>query len=103
MRGRVHGREFKLEVARQVAGGTKRPSQICREYGLAGSVLDRWRQEYDTRGEEAFTPRQPSREDALEARIAELERHCGQLNLELALVKKVLRQAEATRLRSGTR
>ncbi len=103
MRGRVHSREFKLDVVRQVAGGIKRPSQVCREYGLAGSVLDRWRQEYVARGEEAFTPRQPSREEALEARIAELERHCGQLSLELALVKKGLRHAEATRSRSGTR
>ncbi|MDP8901638.1 MAG: transposase [Actinomycetota bacterium] len=103
MRGRVHSREFKLDVVRQVASGAKRPSQACREYGLAGSVLDRWRQEYASRGEEAFTPRQPSRGEALEARIAELERHCGQLSLELSLVKKALQQAEASRSRSGTR
>jgi putative transposase len=103
MRGRVHSREFKLEVVQQVMSGAKRPSQVCREYGLANSVLDRWRKEYAERGEAAFTPRPPSREDALEARIAELERHCGQLSLELALVKKALQHAEASRLRSATR
>lgn len=90
MRGRSHAREFKLEVVRQVHTGAKRPSQVCREYGLAESLLLRWRHEYEMHGEEAFLPRPPSREEALEARIAELERHCGQLSLELAVAKKAL-------------
>jgi transposase len=97
MHGRMHSREFKLDVVRQVESGAKRPAQICREYELAESLLLRWRHEYAARGEAAFTPRQPSREEALEARIAELERHCGQLSLELATVKKVL-----SRPRSGS-
>lgn len=103
MRGRTHSREFKLEVVRQVVSGAKRPSQICREYALSDGVLHRWRSEYAERGEAAFTPREAAREDALEARIADLERHCGQLSLELAVVKKALQQAEASRLRSATR
>jgi putative transposase len=41
MQKRVHSREFKLEVARQAASGEKRPAQLCREYGLASSVLSR--------------------------------------------------------------
>src|SRR6476469_6907117 len=97
MHGRMHSREFKLDVVRQVESGAKRPAQICREYELAESLLLRWRHEYAARGEAAFTPRQPSREQELEARIAELERHCGQLSLELATVKKV-----SQRLRSGS-
>lgn len=97
MHGRMHSREFKLDVVRQVESGAKRPAQICREFELAESLLLRWRHEYATRGEAAFTSRQPSREEALEARIAELEQHCGQLSLELATVKKVL-----SRPRSGS-
>ncbi len=34
MNGRVHTREFKLAIARQVASGEKRPAQICREHNL---------------------------------------------------------------------
>jgi transposase-like protein len=102
-RGRVHSREFKLEVVRQIVSGAKRPAQVCREYGLANSVVDRWRQEYRERGELAFTPREATGEAALEARIVELERHCGQLSLELSLLKKALHQAEASRLRSDMR
>lgn len=72
---RNHPREFKLECCRQAATGEKRPAQLCREHDLSESVLLKWRKEYDARGEEAFTERQPSsRGEALEARVAELER-----------------------------
>ena len=88
---RNHTREFKLECCRQVATGHKRPAQLCREHNLAQSVLLRWRKEYEARGEEAFTEKQPSsREETLEARIAELERFCGKLALENEVLKKGL-------------
>ncbi len=41
MPGRTFTREFKLDVVRQIASGAKRPAQICREYNLAESVLNR--------------------------------------------------------------
>lgn len=89
-RGRTYTREFKLDLVRQVATGQKRPAQICREHNLAESVLLRWRKEYDARGEAAFTEKQPSEGEALEARIAELERFCGELALENRVLKKSL-------------
>ena len=88
---RNHTREFKLECVRQIATGQKRPAQICRVHNLSESVLLRWRKEYEARGEKAFTEKQPSsREEALEARIAELERFCGKLTLENQILKKGL-------------
>jgi transposase len=88
---RNHTRGFKLECCRQVATGRKRPAQLCREHSLAESVLLRWRKEYEARGEEAFTEKQPSsREEALEARVEELERFCGKLALENEVLKKGL-------------
>ncbi len=42
MQKQVHSREFKLDIVRQVATGQKRPAQVCREYGIAESVLSRW-------------------------------------------------------------
>ncbi len=90
MRGRTFSREFKLEVVRQLTSGAKRPAQLCREYHLAESVLARWRKEYAERGEYAFAPRDLSPTDTLEQRIAELERLCGQLTLENAVLKKAL-------------
>jgi transposase len=82
MSGRVHSRELKLTIVRQLASGEKRPAQICREHNLASSVVSRWRNEYDQRGEEAFLPPATSAPPTAEAKIAELERFCGQLALE---------------------
>ena len=69
-------------------------------HGIADALLLRGRRQCEMRGEEAFLPRQPSREEALEARIAELERHCGELSLELAVAKKALSRPPS---RSGMR
>ena len=100
MPGRTFTREFKLEVVRQLAAGTKRPAQMCREHQLSDSLLARWRHEYAERGEAAFTPRTGAGTDAsqtpLETQIAELERFCGQLALENAVLKKALQQASRT-------
>ena len=89
-RGRSHSREFKLRVVRQIASGEHRPAQVCREHGIAESLLWRWRREYDARGEAAFSPKEVTGTEALEQRIAELERFCGQLALENAALKKGL-------------
>lgn len=90
MSGRVHSREVKMTIVRQLASGEKRPAQVCREYNLAPSVVSRWRNEYDQRGDEAFLPLASSEPPTAEAKIAELERFCGQLALENALLKKAL-------------
>lgn len=106
MPGRTFSRDFKLEVVRQVEAGHKRPVQACREYQLADSVLTRWRKEYEERGEAAFTPKVGGQPSTLEARVAELERFCGQLALENAALKKALQSYQvvhATASRNGTR
>jgi transposase len=90
MQKRMHSREFKLDVVRQIASGQKRPAQACREYGLAESVLSRWRKEYQERGEAAFSASQSAESTTQEQRIAELERFCGQLALENTVLKKAL-------------
>ena len=94
---RNHTREFKLQCCRQAATGEKRPAQICREHNLSESVLLRWRKEYEARGEAAFTQKQPSANEALQARIAELERFCGQLSLENQILKKSLASMQSHR------
>lgn len=107
MPGRTFTREFKLDIVRQLANGTKRPAQVCREHQLSDSLLARWRRDYAERGEAAFTPRMGATADAsatpLETRIAELERFCGQLALENAALKKALQQASrSTPIPSGS-
>ena len=78
MSGRIHPRECKLMIVRQLASGEKRPAQVCREHQLAHSVVSRWQREYQTYGDKAFST-QARPEPTAEERIAELERCCGQL------------------------
>jgi transposase len=99
-RGRTFSREFKLAAVRQVAVEGRRPAQVCREHGLAEGLLLRWRREYAERGEAAFGPPEATSTVALERKVAELERFCGQLALENAALKKGL---SALPSRSGTR
>jgi transposase len=89
MSGRVHSREMKLGIVRQLASGEKRPAQVCREYQLANSVVSRWQREYQLHGENAWLPKSEETPSA-EARIAQLEQVCGQLALENSLLKKAL-------------
>lgn len=99
-RGRSVPREFKLKVVRQVESGERRPAQVCREHQLSDGVLWRWRQEVAARGAAAFTAPAIDSTEALERRIADLERFCGQLALENAILKK---GAILAALRSDTR
>ena len=89
--------EVKREICRQLVSGEKRLVQVCREHALAESVVIRWRKAYQEHGEQAFetTVTVPSHE----ARIAELERFCGQLALENQVLKKAL---QGVRSQSGT-
>ncbi len=95
MQKRVHSREFKLDIVRQVVSGQKRPAQACREYGIADSVLSRWRKEYQERGETAFQIIPSEVVSTQEQRILELERFCGQLALENQVLKKTLQRLES--------
>lgn len=95
MQKRMHSREFKLDIVRQVVTGQKRPAQACREYGISESVLSRWRKEYQERGEAAFQPLELEGPTTQEQRIAELEQFCGQLALENQVLKKALQRLES--------
>ena len=100
MKRRTFTREFKLEVVQQVISGERRPAQVCREHQLAESLLLHWRREVEAHGDAAFTPGVHSEVEALEQKVSDLERFCGQLALENAALKKGL---QTLTLRSGTR
>lgn len=96
---RSFSQEFKLEVCQQIATGEKRPAQVCREHKLASSLLYRWRKEYAQQGASAFSPEPHTEHAALERKVADLERFCGQLALENQVLKKAL---QTVRSRSDT-
>jgi transposase len=96
----THSRAFTLQVVREELTGAKRPSQLCREYGISASVLCKWRKAYAARGEAAFPARgtpESTEEEPLEQRMADLERFCGQLAWENRVLKKALQSSQSRR------
>lgn len=98
---RLFGREFKLQIVRQLVSGEKRLGQICREHNLAESLVRRWREQYEQHGETVWLE-QPTRvERDPEARIAELEAALGRAHLELELLRRALQKGGSRPERNG--
>lgn len=93
---RSFDREFKLQVVRQLANGEKRISQICREHGLCQTLVRRWREQYDERGENAWLELRAGAhvERDAEARIAALEAALGRAHLEIEFLRHAVKQLE---------
>ena len=92
---RSFDREFKLQVVRQLLGGEKRLSQLCREHQLSVTLVRRWKEQYEEEGEAAW-PECASVMVGPDAqqRIRELEAALGRAQLEIELVRRAVKQAE---------
>lgn len=86
-------KEFKLQVLREVAAG-KSIARAAREHQVHPNTITKWRQQYAKYAEHAFAGNGHAYTD--EAKVAELERLIGQLTVENAFLKKVLRTLETT-------
>lgn len=92
---RSFDREFKLQVVRQWISGEKSLALLCREHQLSESMVRRWREQYETQGENAW----PEAADLVverdaQQRIRELEAALGRAHLEIELLRRALKQAE---------
>src|SRR3954451_5788940 len=92
MTKRTFGREFKLQVVRQLVRGEKRISQVCREHGLCQTLVRRWRDQYEKDGENDWLSPGSARELDLDqaARIAALEAALGRAHLEIDFLRHSL-------------
>jgi transposase len=100
LKRRKFTRELKLQVGREGEAG-KPVAQAAREYDVHPTQLTKWRQLQRQYAERAFAGNGHVYKE--EARMAELERRVGQLTMENALLKKVLRRLEgSTDARSGS-
>jgi transposase-like protein len=103
---RSFSREFKLHVVRQLVSGEKRFAQLCREHSLGQTLLRRWREQYDQRGENAWLDPDDGRLVDAEAqtRIAALEAALGRATLENEFLRHALqlaRKGGSARPRTG--
>lgn len=92
---RSFSREFKLHVVRQLVSGEKRFAQLCREHNLCQTLLRRWREQYDQRGENAWLDQDDGRlgDPEAQTRIAALEAALGRATLENEFLRHALQLA----------
>lgn len=90
MARRTFSRTFKFDLVRRVAADAIRPAHLCRDYGISPSTLSQWCKNYAVRGEAMFTPHAPTSVNALERKVADLERRCQQLGVENTILKNAL-------------
>jgi transposase len=103
---RSFSREFKLHVVRQLVSGEKRFAQLCREHNLCQTLLRRWREQYDQRGENAWLDQDDGRlvDSEAQTRIAALEAALGRATLENEFLRHALqlaRKGGSVRPRNG--
>ena len=106
MTKRSFSREFKLHVVRQLVSGEKRFAQLCREHNLCQTLLRRWRDQYDQRGENAWLDQDAGClvDPEAQSRIAALEAALGRATLENEFLRHALqlaRKGGSLRLRNG--
>jgi transposase-like protein len=104
---RTFSREFKLQVARQVATGEQRLAQLCREHSLCQTLVRKWKHQYELFGDMAFPLHNggrvclPAPEPTAEERIAALEAALGRAHLEIELLQRALKKGALTPGRNG--
>lgn len=93
---RIHDRELKLSLCRQIKAGELSKAKASRDHGLSLGMIARWLEQYEARGENSFLG-QPWRAVALDsaARIEQLEEELRLSRLETALARQMLAQKKS--------
>ena len=97
---RNYSRDLKIAAMREIDGG-RRIGEVARQLELSPKLLERWRGEWQARGEHAFpgigrrgiTPALNELQQ-----VAELERKIGQQAMELDFLKGCLQRIEEQRM-----
>jgi len=86
-RGR-HSKEFKLEAIRLLNEGDRPVSEIATQLGVKRTLLYRWRDQMNKKGDKAFSnrPGRPTREE--ESELTRLRRENRDLKEERDILKK---------------
>lgn len=86
MKKRKYTREFKLEILRELE--SKRLVEVCKDHDVNPNVVSRWKGEYKTNPQRAFSGNGNLWKD--DAKIAHYERLIGRQCAEIDFLKKTL-------------
>ena len=87
---RLFTREFKFELMQQWASGDVSCASLCRQHQVSQSVLYRWRDDFRTRGDDAFTKPVEDELVLLRRRVADLEQLVGRVTMDNQVLKRGL-------------
>lgn len=90
-------RDLKLGICQEVEAGLRSKAQICRDMGLSPSVLDRWMEQYRSRGASAFPNSDGQEQVSQERRMKELEALVGRQALEIEFLKAAIQKGAELR------
>ena len=89
-----HSKEFKFKVAIEALKEQKTISAICREFAICESQVNAWKKQLKESGyyifENNLNSSKINSQDALEAKIKELNEYIGELSVENKFFKKKL-------------
>lgn len=86
MSKKKHSPEFKLKIALAVLR-TQDPTSIARQYGVAHSLVHKWRKLLEEQGHLAFGVTSDKEKENMKKQIAKLEQMLGKKEVELNLLK----------------
>lgn len=83
-------RDFKLSILSELS--VKKMAEVCREHSLHPVIVSKWKREYRSDPEKAFSGK--GKIWKAEAEVAKYERLVGQLYAENAFLKKTIRSLQ---------
>lgn len=87
---KVHGKALKFKVALEAVRGDFTVAQIMSKYGVAESLVHRWKKQLLESGSEIFSDRRSGAQEPITTDIKELHAKIGQLTLERDFLEKSL-------------
>lgn len=87
---RVFSREFKLQICRELQSNQISKTQAMRQHRLGAGTIERWIQQYEIRGEEAFDGSYWRAPESGETRESRLKKEMELLRLENQFLKDCL-------------
>lgn len=84
-----HSPSFKFKVALEALKG--RPAtEICQTYGIAPSLVHKWKKELQKTGSSVFEDKKIPAQEAWRRERSKLFEHIGELSTQLDFLKKVV-------------
>ena len=80
-------KEFKIETVKLLQAGEKQPAEIARELGIKRTLLYRWKDELEKRGDAAFSGRGRPKNSQL-SEVTRLKKENACLREERDILKK---------------